>query len=165
METNETLQFFTDATATRGLGFECYFNSEWTYGIWDDEFLDDEPSIALLELFPIAVSMAIWGGQIENKCVTLRSDNKAAVAMVNKQTSKYKYCMALIMFIVMHCMHLNIDLKCMYIMGYHNKITDSISRLQWMKFQTLVPTAKPDPKVVPSELWPISMKRLMQLKL
>ena len=158
METDESLQLFTDLTAARRLSFGCYFNNEWTYGKWDNEFLNEEPSIALLELFPIAVS-------IKNKCVTLQSDNQAVVAMVNKQMSKCKYCMVLIHFIVMHCLHLNIDLKCLYIMGHHNKITDSISHFQWMKFWNLISTGKLVPRVVPSELWPISMKQLKQLKL
>ena len=74
------------------------------------EFLDSEPSIALLKFIPIAIVMEIWGNRIQNKHVTFFSDNKAAVAMVNKQTLHCLYCMALVRFIVMHCLHINIEL-------------------------------------------------------
>ena len=63
---SDSLHFYTDPTAKVGLGFSCYFDGEWTFGQWDSEFLNSEPSIALLELIPIVIAMEIWGNHIQN---------------------------------------------------------------------------------------------------
>ena len=128
---NKEVQLFTDTTAKPGLGFGCYFQGKWTFGVWPSKFIKSKPSIALLELFPIVVSIVLWGQSLQNKQVVLYSDNKAAVTMANKQTAKCPLCMALICILVLQCLKFNLELKFKYIQGCNNVLSDALSHLKF----------------------------------
>ena len=53
-------------------------------------------SIAFLELFPIVLSLHIWGPLMANKCVVFYTDNAAIVDVINHQTSKHPLVMILV---------------------------------------------------------------------
>ena len=153
----DALQLYTDGSANINFGFGCYFTGQWTYGVWPKEFIchSPPPSIALLELIPIVVSIVTWGKQLTDMHVVLFPDNKAEVSIVNHQMSKCPYCMTLVHILVMNCLHFNIDLKCCYIQGFHNVIANSISHLQWTRFRKLAPTVQKDPSTIPDQIWPL----------
>ena len=82
--------------AKRGLGLGCVFKNQWTYGIWNDKFLDEDPSITPLELIPIVISIYIWGPQLKDLDLVIRSDNSGSVDICNSHFSTCPYCMILV---------------------------------------------------------------------
>ena len=69
-------------------GYAAVFDSEWFSG----EFSDEEKTlnITIRELYPIAVSLAVWPQLFQNKSVLFLCDNQAVVHIINNQTSKDK---------------------------------------------------------------------------
>ena len=92
-ESSEALEFFTDAAAS--IGFGVFVGGRWLQGRWPQIFAF-QPSIALLELFPIVVAILCWGPLLSNRKVIFRSDNIAVVHMVNGQSSQCPKAMHLI---------------------------------------------------------------------
>ena len=77
----------TDATTNQNLGFGMFFQGRWAQARWPPNFVVTDPSIALLELIPIVLALTMWDPELHDGMVVLKSDNQAAVAMVNKQMS------------------------------------------------------------------------------
>jgi hypothetical protein len=98
------LHLCTDATGS--LGFWANFESEWIYGSWN-ELVKDYP-ITYKELYPIVVSIAVWGSQLANTCLVFHSDSIAVVYIINKQTTKDPHIMRLVRRFVVACIKYNI---------------------------------------------------------
>ena len=91
------LQFFSDASAAISTGFGCYYNGQFTFGMWSTGFIENcKPSIAYLELYALCVAVFIWSNELCNCRVVIACDNIAAVNMVNNTTSSCKNCIVLI---------------------------------------------------------------------
>ena len=58
----------------------------------------------MLELYPLVVVLEVWGRQLQNKRLTLFTDNMALVAVLKKQTSKNKINMVLMRKLVLVCL-------------------------------------------------------------
>lgn len=82
--TSDKLNLFTDAAGS--LGFGAVFGNNWCYGEWPTEW--QNRNIALLEFYPIVLSLYLWGDQLSNQCVLLFTDNEALVYVINKQSCK-----------------------------------------------------------------------------
>ena len=108
------VHWYTDSTAKVGLGFGCFFQGKWTNGCWPLDFIlhYPPPSIAVLELFPIAISIYLWADQLAGQEIIHHTDNQSAHSMVNNQTASCPYCMVLIRLIVLQCLRYNILLTC-----------------------------------------------------
>ena len=153
METNHDLEFFTDAAGSIGLGI--YFNGKWAQAKWGDHFKQESDSnnITFLELFPILVSLHLFGNSIKNKKVLFHCDNMAVVEIINQQTSKCPRVMDLVRPLVLRCMELNTEIKAKHIRGVDNSIADAISRYFMQIFRKLAPQADPQPTMIPPFLW------------
>ena len=152
---NEDMQLFTDSAG--GTGFGAYFAGKWAYGSWPQSWvvqgiIDD---ITVLELFPLLVSLHIWGEHLRNKKILFRVDNFAVVHIVNSMTSKSDRVMSILRAFTLQCLKLNIAVKAQHLSGCLNRVADSLSRLQFQKFRELVPDAEPTPTPVPNHLWNI----------
>ena len=64
-ETSATLQLFTDAAGSKGYG--AVFGSHWFYGAWPGSWRS--LNISCLELFPITLSVHVWGDLMANQRV------------------------------------------------------------------------------------------------
>ena len=159
--TNTDLTLYTDASST--LGFGAYMAGEWTVGKWSEQFKSSQPSMAILELYPILVALVLWSSELANKNVLFMCDNQAVVQIINQQTSSCPVCLAMIKYIVLHNMQHNINITCDYIESESNNIADSISRFQWRRFRQEAPQSRDNPLPLPSFLWPISRKQLLAL--
>ena len=106
------LHLCTDATGS--LGFWTIFESEWIYGSWN-ELVKDYP-ITYKELYPIVVSIAVWGSQLAS--LVFHSDSMAVVYIINKQTSKDPHIMRLVRRFVVACIKYNILPKAVQIQGH-----------------------------------------------
>jgi hypothetical protein len=81
---NHKLNLYTDASGA--IGFGTLFGREWCYGKWPENWL--KYSIAVLEFYPIVLSLCSWGHRMSNQCVLFFTDNESLVSVINKQTSK-----------------------------------------------------------------------------
>ena len=99
--TAEDVCLYSDASRNFELAFGAYCGSEWTWGQWNLQFMqENEPSIEFLELFGVAVGVLNWIKFFANKKIALFCDNIAVVHMINNMTSGCKQCMALLRLIV-----------------------------------------------------------------
>ena len=155
-EDNNHLHLHTDAAST--IGFGAVFNNKWIVGIWEPQCL--RMNITLLELYPIYLSLEIWGDQLRNKCIQLNTDNMAVVHILNNFTSKDNMIMILVRRLVLTCINKNILIRARHICGQLNVIPDLISRQQVPKAKRLAPYLLPEPEPVPSNL---QLHKLLQI--
>lgn len=137
---------FTDSAGS--LGFGAILGNKWFYGAWPNQKIR-EMNITRLELYPIVVAVNVWACHLENKTISIRTDNEALVYIINKQTSRDSGVMGLIRPLVSQCLKHNILLKASHIKGSSNTYADMLSRLQVSEFLQAVPTADRVPHMVP----------------
>ena len=116
------LDLYTDAS--RASGFGAIFGSRWCYGKWPATW--SYCNIAILEFYPIVLSLYLWGHVIRNRCILFFTDNESLVHVINKQSSKDKS----LMFFKQIENH---------VAGVKNRLADSLSRLQVQSFKQLAP--------------------------
>ena len=116
---NEDVQLFTDSQEGKGLGFSAYFAGKWTCSPWPTSWigLGITDDITVLELFPLLVSLNIWGEDHRNKKIIFRCDNLAVVHIVNSMTSKSDKDMTILRAFTLLCLKLNLAAKAQHING------------------------------------------------
>ena len=77
------LYSYTDASDA--LGFGAIFGSRWRYGKWPATW--SYCNIAILEFYPIVLSLHLWGHEMRNRCILFFTDNESLVHLINKQSS------------------------------------------------------------------------------
>lgn len=149
----QSLNFFTDAAGSSGYG--AFFNGRWSAERWPDLWIQRgyHKNVTLLELFPVLVSLVIWGEEFRGKRLLLYSDNKGVVFAINCQSSKSDPVVTILRQIVLYCLKLNVWLKASYLEGEKNLIADSLSRLQIQRFRDLAPEADLYGTPCPQCLW------------
>jgi hypothetical protein len=117
--------------------------------------------ITFLELVPICLAFSIWGQDLRNDKIILRSDNEALVGILNKKSSKNQRVMHLLRFLVLLTLENNIQIKAVHIQGKHNTICDAISRFQWQRLYKSLPVhASKQPTPVPPQFLQILNQKL-----
>lgn len=150
-ENSVTLQLFTDAAGAHGFG--AVFGTHWCYGEWPKEWLGK--NIAILEFYPIILSLFLWGDHIRDRCITFFTDNEALVHVINKTTCRDTSLMIFVRKLVLVCLKHNVLFKAKHISGFKNTLADALSRLQIQRFKQLAPAyMDPMPTVIPSHLLP-----------
>ena len=76
------LNLYTDASGS--IGFGAIFGDSWCYGRWPASWLNH--NIAILEFFPIVLSLCLWGDKMRNHSFLFFTDNNALVHVINKQS-------------------------------------------------------------------------------
>ena len=71
------------------LGFGAYFAKEMAQGVWPLAWVDNGTTVdvTVLELFPLLVSLHVWGDNLRNRKIVFRVDN-IVVHIVNLMISK-----------------------------------------------------------------------------
>ena len=124
------INFTTDATAVKELGFGCTFQKSWTYAQWEKNFIrDNEPSIEFLELYALCMGIFTWQKSLSNKTILVYCDNEALVHMVNNTASSCPYCMTLIRSLTLKCLNMNTRVFARHLAGMDNILPDRLSRL------------------------------------
>lgn len=152
----ETIQLYTDSSATMGYG--AYFSGNWFNGNWSDDVT--ELSMAVLELFPIALATATWATDLRNKKLIIFSDNQAVTEVINSQSARCSKLMFLLRQITLTGLKYNFLLRAQFVPGKANGIADALSRHQMSRFRALAPKAAPLPTPTP-----IASELLSKLKL
>jgi hypothetical protein len=127
---SQQLHLFTDAAG--GIGFGAIFGTEYCHGLWPDEWR--YRNIAILEFYPIVLSLCLWGHKIANHSFLFFTDNEALVYVINKQSCKDKILMQFVRKLVLVCLQHNIVFKAKHIPGTNNRLADLLSRFQVQTF-------------------------------
>lgn len=149
--TSHKLSLYTDAAGA--LGFGAIFDNSWCYGTWPIEWTSF--NIAILEFYPIILSLYLWGEELQNKSILFFTDNEALVHVINKQSCREKTLMSFVRKMVSVCLKRNIMFRAKHIPGVKNTMADALSRLQVSTFRDLAPaTMDPSPTDIPQHLLP-----------
>ena len=150
------LNLYTDASGA--LGFGSVFGKHWCYGQWPDSWR--HRNIAFLELYPIVLSLHLWGDNMKNQRILFFTDNEALVHVINKQSCRDKDLMLFVRRLVLVCLANNICFKAKHIPGVHNTLADALSRLKLQTFKQLAPAyMNLLPTEIPPQLQPLSWHR------
>lgn len=152
---NDMLELFTDSAGGQNKGFGIYFQGKWAQSCWPKEWAEHDllKDITYLELFPVVISLHIWGVHLKNKRIIFYVDNQAVVTIINKRTSKSNRVMSLMRNLVFSTLKYNIVLKAEHIPGKINTIADSLSRCDFQRFRHLCPEADQYKTAIPDHLW------------
>ena len=102
--TNPSLQLYTDASGSFGYG--AVFRDQWFYGPWPESCRS--LNIAVLEFYPIVLSVIIWGHLMRNQRITFFTDNEALVHVINESSCRDKFLMSFVRRLVFVCLQNNI---------------------------------------------------------
>ena len=149
--TSSTLHLYTDPSGA--LGFGAVFGDQWCYSEWPESW--KTCNIAVLEFYPIVLSVLLWGHRMKNKWVLFFTDNEALVHVINKNSCRDPLLMSFVRKLVLSCLTHNILFRACHVPGIHNNLADSLSSLQIQRFQQLAPAhMHPTPTVVPPAMQP-----------
>ena len=153
----DEINMYSDTSGShRKGGFGALFEDRWCYGKWDSEFMDREnPSIAYLELFGIAVAILKWIKMLKNRRVILFTDNESAKNMLNFSTSGCKNCMVLIRIITLECLIWNVRVYGKYVESKNSGLADSLPWMDFPRFRRLGPHMRKDSEEIPDQIWPL----------
>ena len=155
----QEIDMFSDASGNYKLGFGALCGTEWTYGVWDNEFCkQNSPSIEYLELFGVTVAVLNWIKLFANRRIVLFCDNEAVVHMINGSSSSCKQCMVLIRIIIAESLVRNVRIYAKHVGTKQNGRADALSRLDFNRFWTLSKNKNMNkcPTPIPGAVWPIS---------
>ena len=152
--------FFTDASKNPSLGFGCFFDNEWTFGQWENGFIEKhDPSIAYLELYALCIGILTWSNrpQLMNSKILIFCGNQLVVHMVNQMSSGCKNCMYLLRILAVNNIIHNRQISVQYIETKKNVLADLLSHLWIEHFLQVVPTGtRLLLTPLPEQLWPLS---------
>ena len=125
--TRPVTDIYTDASQ---FGLGAYFQGDWFYS----NLLVDNPALAFLhinfkEALCIIFALIHWAPLLRNKQVIIYCNNMAAVAMLNKGTTKHSLVMSYIRELFWASATYNFRISVQHIPGHSNGLADSISRL------------------------------------
>lgn len=106
--------------------------SKTFYGHWSECW--KSLNIAVLEFYPIVLSVIIWGHLMRNQRITFFTNNEALVHVINKSSCRDKFLMSFVRRLVFVCLQNNILFRARYVLGIKNDLADSLSRLQIQRF-------------------------------
>ena len=105
--TNSSLQLYTDASSS--LGYGAVFGDQWIYRPWPDSW--KSLYIAVLEFYPIVLSVIIRGHLMRNQRITFFTDNEALVHVINNKSCRDGFLMSFVRRLVLVCLQNNIFLS------------------------------------------------------
>ena len=147
---------YSDASGAWGCG--AIYQKHWFQLQWDSNSADYH--ISIKELLPIVIAAAIWGYHFRGKAIHVKSDNVAAVAAINNQTSSVKEVCHLLRCLAFISARFDLRLIASHIPGHLNGTADALSRNHISTFLSLVPQADRHPTPIPETLVHLLIPRL-----
>ena len=109
-------------------------------------------SIAAKELTPIVMATALWGNLWRGKIVLVHCDDQAVVEVVNAGYSKDPLLMQLLRCLFFIMAYFEITVRANHIPGKSNGAVDAISRNDFPRFFSQVPSANQQATIIPPAL-------------
>ena len=139
----------SDASGTLGCGAVSdngnYFQLRWPES-WAGV------NIAVKEMVPVVLSVAVWGSQWATRVVRVRSDNMAVVHALSAGAAKDAQLMHLLRCLHFFTAHLQISIQAEHVAGTLNSAADALSRDNLTLFFQCIPQAAREPTLIPAEL-------------
>ena len=124
----EILRFYSDASASKNLGFGCIFESSWIAQMWEPGFITEcEPSIEYLELYALVEGVLTWSERLWNRRAIIFCDNISVVFMVNNNSSSCRQCMTLLRMLVLSQLIHNTKILVKFVSTKKNGLADVLS--------------------------------------
>ena len=146
---SDSIRLFSDAS---DLGYAVVLGGKWAFGEWPH--LWKTYHINVREMFPITLSLQLWGNLLANHRIVFMTDNEAVAICINKQTSKDTLLMKLIRNLVVSAMTHNIVFSAKWILGKTNTVADLISRLNFSQVNQAAPWLQQEPTLIPTPSLP-----------
>ena len=135
------INFYSDVSASKKLGFGCIFGDKWIFGAWGSKFIDvNEPSIEYLELFALCAGLLTWPEELSNcriHCILQQPS-----CCCNDQLSSFvlpELYDIMTWFCVLNGLQFNRRVFVKYVETKSNFLADSLSHLQFDRFRKLGP--------------------------
>ena len=112
-----------------GYGGGGYYNGQGFHVVWQNWPEAETLCINYKEVIVLLPAVHIWGPSWANKVVNVHSDNKCAVAIINRGTAKHPMVMHVLRRIAWAAATWNFDLHAHYYPGEHNVVADALSRI------------------------------------
>lgn len=114
-------ELFTDAAGS--LGYGTYFQGRWSAEPWPAAWLEAGflKNLVLLELFPIVLSVELWGEAFRNKKVSFNCDNMGVVSAIKNISASSPPVVPLFHYLVLSCLRMNTFIYAVHIPGTTNK--------------------------------------------
>ena len=144
---------FVHRHSAGSVGLGALFQGRWAFQTWPLEWQQKDLDITVKELFPIVVTLQLWGNRLQNQKVIFHCDNQALVQIINIQTTCTEPSMRLLRILVLSCLTNNILLGAKHIQGHKNNIADTLSRCQFSRFWVLAPEADETAMQMPQSIW------------
>ena len=153
-----TLNFYSDASRSKVLGYGATFKDEWIFGKWEPGYITKfGPSIEYLVLYAVVAGVLTWGERLKNIRLVLFCNNMSVVDMINNQTSKCHNCMYLLHLLTLNNLVHNRKIFINHVKSADNYLADSLSRLDFAHFWKLAPRyKKANPTLTSRLIWPAS---------
>lgn len=120
------------------LGFVC--GSSWSVLQFVGHFQwVASMTIAYRELFAVVICIATFGSRLQGQQVVMFVDNQAICYCLNQGKSRDPKIMSLIRALYYYTTLYHIEYRAVHLSTYDNAIADSLSRLQWERFRSLMP--------------------------
>ena len=139
----------SDASGSWGCGAVsdsgAFFQVQWTQS-WA------QVNIAVKEMLPVVIAVAIWGQSWEQSMLLVRSDNMSVVHALSAGTAKDSQLMHLLRCLHFFTASYQIGLFAKHIAGVANSAADALSRNNLSAFRLCTPQAAKEPSLVPPQL-------------
>ncbi|KAM3924807.1 uncharacterized protein RB166_008163 [Leptodactylus fuscus] len=154
-------ELFTDAAGSGGFG--AFYQGSWCASNWPEDWVTMglTRNLALLELFPILVSVMVWGSAFRNKKICFHCDNLGVVQAINGLSASSPPVVRVLQKLVLECLSLNAWIVATHVPGVCNDIADALSRSQWDRFRKLALGADEFGTPWPTELWQLPVGQRM----
>lgn len=149
-DTSAHVFIFTDSSSLHG--YAAVMGKSWCSGTWPNRWRKFH--ISVLELYPIVLSVLVWGKVMSDKCVIFHTDNEGIVHVINNLSSPHKTLMILIRKLVVATMGNNIMFRAVYFPGEENTLADALSRFQFVRAFQISPRLNIRPCPVPQHARP-----------
>ena len=143
-----SVEMVSDASGAWGCG--AYWHPQWFQLQWSVRALP--LPIAVKELLPVIVAVAVWGPTWTQSRVRCHCDNQSVVHDLQSRSSRHPHMMHLLRCLFFLEARYRIDLVCVHIPGVLNDLADDLSRDRLASFHHKVPAADSDPTPIPQQL-------------
>ena len=151
--TSDNIKMCSDSSKS---GFGATYGSRWIEGLWPAKW--SALNIAVLELYPIYLLLAMFATKLKNSHITFFTDNQSVVHIINSQTSKCPILMQIVRPLVLLLLQHNIVLQSAHIPGVDNTLCDFISRQKATPEVLRRYGMCPSPEHIPAHLRPEAFK-------
>lgn len=146
---SDCIKLFSDACLH---GFAAVYGRRWVQGNFPANW--DAVNIAVKELFPIVLSIQLWGYLMANSRILFMCDNMSIVSVINSHTSRDKHIMRLLRQLAVVTMTHNIHFASKHIPGKSNCVADALSRFQEDSARRIAPWLNVEADRVPPAMFP-----------